>query len=402
MDRREFLYRAGLGLAGAGLVPNYACQRSRTGKPLHIELNGDLLSEAKIFLETAIDNALRYEEIRQSPWTLGHILLTRGDFSVDGESAVDRMVRISGTEVEVNGIRYPTFKGLNPWTAKEKANKDGERSDEAANWVHQGHIDQFLMMFAEADESLRRLFAINGREYTIEDMLHASRVAIDLENFDPDAGWTLHAYGIYGNPEETWVTLSGDRTSAKDLWHRVSMAYRDAVTGVTRPRTAACFDAHRVNGLIIAGYSPYSPPDLRKATEETVQLFMNDSIFRHVIWANYQEASIGRRSPGIWGSKERLNQEGHVVEVIGNILQYGVPFTDKQRPFLHAFLNLFAEQLLTRDPLEGPGNFRQEVGEAYGRESDVTADRISYPHLMGIYSHALRGLQKIEASGYRG
>ncbi len=403
MNRRQFLQwgcaaavTAGLGYA---LVPK-PHPPTNPYQEMYIPAPG-FVRAAKQRLDALLDAPLD-EVSKNASWELMHRMLARGEFDVDGQSVVDRIMDQTGIEFTLDGQQYPDFNGVNPRThhAFNGISAATAKQMFESPPSSQGHIDQFLMAFAESGLPLDRLITVKGIPYTIHDLVEGSQRSLDLDHFDADAGWTLHAYANYVGWNTSWKTAAGKETNLGDLFDRVAQFYEDQsrMHGKPQPDShmGTCYNAHVLNGLLHSAYAPGAPVSTRERVRKIAEEFLFydvESQLRQMV--SVRQGVRGFTGPSDGTKKEFIDPSGHWIEVAGNIAGYNAFSADPETEHfeiatIHALLKEFATEFMGRDPTESRTNFKREWEH----------DHINYSHLIGIYSHAMNGLNRLEKAGY--
>lgn len=170
---------------------------------------------------------------RHSPWVIMHGIIAFGqDFDV--YDAVKRQ-KINAIEFLLNRATVQGQRIFN--------DNQGEPSLPSGpqQVLIQGHVDQYLMAFADAQVPLEyKLTADTGRTFTIADLLNATRRHF---NASQELAYTLVALPAYMPLNQSWTTDSGQTFLIKDI---VKLAlYRD-------PRMETCNGTHHLYGIAYA------------------------------------------------------------------------------------------------------------------------------------------------------
>ena len=193
ISRRRFL-QAASAWAG-GIVLSGALPKAATGAQ-PAALLPSTLDGARRILTPLINTYARLED---DAWTLMHGVRAMGrDFTIKGENAVDFLCSRFLKRKTVAGKAYLYMPA-----------------------EHEGHSNAFLKTVLEAGVSPSHPFKLDGRRYTIGDLVGSAKA---LFTFDPktidrdDLAWTLIAFSLQTPPShDTWTNAYGQQIRYADV-----------------------------------------------------------------------------------------------------------------------------------------------------------------------------------------
>lgn len=113
---------------------------------------------------------------------------------------------------------------------------------EPGSYIGQGHVDQWIAIFAMADLPLDTKIVLGEQQFTLEDWVRQAQRDVTLNMLDEYA-WTLIAMTHYLPDESSWQAENGDTISWEDLL---------AVELDQELSEAACGGTHRLSGIVRA------------------------------------------------------------------------------------------------------------------------------------------------------
>jgi hypothetical protein len=234
---------------------------------------------------------------RHTPWQILHGLLAlRNDYVLrDGDRMVNAVERIS------DGVQ---FRGRH-WF---EATRHGGRAHPYSGtpYEFEGHVNQSLAIIAMCNLPLDHEFKVaGGRTVTMEDMIRHAKLNINPRE---EATWTLWFLTHYLEPDEEWITASGQPWSMEQL---IRQELR------SDPNRAPCGGTH---GLFALAYVRNSY--LQKHGElRGVWLEADQKVQRYVAAARSMQNRDGSFSSDFFRSRgfsndfnERIKTSGHMVE----------------------------------------------------------------------------------------
>lgn len=111
-----------------------------------------------------------------------------------------------------------------------------------SDYYGQGHIDQWLAIFAQTNVPKEAEIKVGTQTFTIEDWLRQSQWDVS-RNTTAEYAWTLIALTHYFPNEPTWIARDGQKWSWEDL---VEFELKEDLV------TAACGGTHRLEALSMA------------------------------------------------------------------------------------------------------------------------------------------------------
>lgn len=113
---------------------------------------------------------------------------------------------------------------------------------EPGSYTGQGHVDQWIAIFAMADLPLDRKVAIGGEQFKLEDWVRQAQYDTSNNPLN-EFSWTLIALTHYLPDEPTWIAAGGTEVSWEDL---VAVELEQGLSNV------ACGGTHRMAGIVRA------------------------------------------------------------------------------------------------------------------------------------------------------
>lgn len=205
MTRREFLRTASI-VAG-GLALSGALPKAAAGTQPLVSVP-KVLDEAQTILAALI---ARHAPLQDDPWVMMHGIRAMGpDFTVGSERAVDLLLSRFLKQKQVAGQTYlymPT--------------------------EHEGHANACLKTLLEVGVPLSHSFALDGRHYTISDLVDSAKAlfVFDPKTVDRDElAWTLIALSLQVDPsKDAWTNAYGQQIRFGDVV-RLGLDTLDATT----------------------------------------------------------------------------------------------------------------------------------------------------------------------------
>ena len=261
MSRRRFLQAAST-WAG-GIVLSGALPEAATGAQPAALLPSTLDGARRIL--TPLINT--YARVEDDPWTLMHGVRAMGpNFSIKGANAVDVLCS--------RFLKQKTVAGKSYLYMPEE---------------HEGHSNAFLKTVLEAGVSPSHPFTLDGRRYTIGDLV---RHAKGLFTFDPktidrdDIAWTLIAFSLQIPPShDTWTNAYGQQIRFVDLVRfgfdtldETTQGFRRAKARGVMPEERdaimafTCGGTHLVYGLASCVANRHGGDELRRRLKDHLDL----------------------------------------------------------------------------------------------------------------------------------
>jgi hypothetical protein len=193
MTRREFLQAASIvagGLALSGALPK-AAAGAQSQVPVPKVLEGTQAILAPLIT--------RHARLQDDPWVLMHGVRAMGpDFTVGNERAVDFLCSHFLKTQQVAGKEYL-------YVPVE----------------HEGHPNALLKTLLEAGVSPSHPFTLDGRRYTVGDMVNSAKAlfVFDPKTIDRDnLAWTLIAFSLQIVPsQDSWTNAWGQQIRLTDV-----------------------------------------------------------------------------------------------------------------------------------------------------------------------------------------
>lgn len=373
MTRRRFLQVASAwagGLALSRAVPAAAAVARRV-VPVPSELNG-----APAVLQALVT---KYAVLDDDGWSLMHAIRAMGHtLTVKGESAVDLLCTRFLQEKTVAGRQYVYM----PIEVE-------------------GHTNTGLKTLLEAGVSPHHSFRLNGRRYTVGDLIRSAQglLTFDPRTFDrDDLAWTLIALSREVPPtRETWTNAYGQRMrmtelirfgfdALDDACRRLQQAKdrgvmpteKDAIHGFT------CGGTHLIYGLASCVGNGYRREDFLKRLQTHLDLlvwrFEADAHLMERFYRQSPPSSGLERTYDLFLLDAIMKFYGHSFEIVSYVKDKRLftPTTDQ----IHAMKRAGATLAQTVKELEGVDLF------AY-RQTDVRFFHL----LVGDACHAYHGIR---------
>ena len=199
------------------------------------------LPEVPRALMSRIDAAIKSVEVRTLDttlpfWTVFHAVLGMGPGTTVLEdprtgvkvNALEYMLGGDPKHGQIDGLRFlPTRHGL-------EVSMEG-----FAQWIGQGHRDQFLAEMIQWGVPKDKKVIVFGREYTMLDFANHSRMTARTTE-QMELSWTIIVIASYYGTNHAWTNEAGEKLTYDDI---VRYEMKEPVL------TAACGGTHRLFGL---------------------------------------------------------------------------------------------------------------------------------------------------------
>lgn len=316
LTRRQFLRTATAVVAGSafgGVYPDMAL-----GVERRIPLPGPAAGGIPI-LKAMIEEYARPED---DPWAVMHGIRAMGrEFSFKGERAVDYLCN-----------RFLAMKRV---AGKDYLDMPTE---------YEGHSNPFLKTLLEAGVPLSHSFKVDGKRYTVGDLVASSKALFDFNPaaIDPDdIAWSLIAFSITTSPEKDgWTNAYGQQIRLRDVigfgfdtLDKVTAGYRkafkrglmpDAVDGVNG---FTCGGTHLVYGLASCVGNGHGGQEARQRLKAHLDLMIWRLESDSRLMDRFYQATSGSsgRPPGLqkfyalYRNDAKIKFHGHVFEILSYV-----------------------------------------------------------------------------------
>jgi hypothetical protein len=321
LTRRRFLQVAAAVMGGVTFGQAYPAVAFGSGS--RIPVPGTAAGGLPI-LKAMIEEYARPED---DPWAVMHGIRAMGrEFSFKGERAVDYLCN-----------RFLTMKRV---AGKDYLDMPTE---------YEGHSNPFLKTLLEAGVPLSHSFKVDGKRYTVGDLVASSKA---LFNFDPaaidpdDIAWSLIAFSITTSPEKDgWTNAYGQQIRLRDVIRfgfdtldKVTAGYRKAFKRGLTPEAVddvngfTCGGTHLVYGLASCVGNGHGGQEARQRLKAHLDLMIWRLESDSRLMDRFYQATSGSsgRSPGwqkisaLYRNDAKIKFNGHVFEILSYVTHKGL------------------------------------------------------------------------------